>query len=133
MRPDRAFFGFSGVLGLSVLLPLPNASGLVAHIPAFCPFYLLSGLPCPGCGLTRAFVCLGHGHFLESLHWNPLGWLLFSLCVFLWLRAGLFWARHQPTLPPLPHAGRLSWSLTVLIVSVGAARIGWLTTHHLRF
>ena len=134
MRPALAFVSLSLVLGLSLVLPLPDASGQVAHLPALCPFYILTGLPCPGCGLTRAFICLGHGHFVESLHWNPLGWLLFGLCLALWLRAGVFLARGITlwTLPPHTQS-RLSFGLIALLFVVGAARIGWLTTHHLRF
>lgn len=134
MRPLPAFWSLSGVLAASVCLPLPGTDGQVAHIPALCPFYILTGLPCPGCGLTRSFISLGHGRFIESLHWNPLGWLLFGLCVLLWLRAGLFLARGITlwALPPRTHS-RLSWSLVVLLLGVGIFRIGWLTAHHLRF
>ncbi len=122
------------MLAASVCLPLPEAGGQVASLPPLCPFYLLTGLPCPGCGLTRCFICLGHGRFFESLHWNPLGWLLFGLCLVLWLRAGLFVARGITfwTLPTRTQS-RLSWSLAALLFSVGIFRIGWLTAHHLRF
>lgn len=43
-----------------------------------CPFFNATGLPCPGCGLTRSFVCLGHGHLSEAFKWHPLGPLLFA-------------------------------------------------------
>ncbi len=134
MRPRPAFLSLSGVLAASVCLPLPGANGQVAHLPALCPFYILTGLPCPGCGLTRSFICLGHGHFVESLHWNPLGWLLFGLCLALWLRAALFLTRGITlwTFPPRTQS-RLSFGLVALLFLVGAVRIGWLTAHHLRF
>ncbi len=37
-----------------------------------CPFHLLTGLYCPGCGAQRALSALLHGNFLESLHDNLL-------------------------------------------------------------
>ncbi len=41
--------------------------------PVLCPFRRLTGLPCPGCGLTRAWVYLAHGWWRESLVAHPFG------------------------------------------------------------
>ena len=130
----RLWAGLTAVLAASVLLPLPGAGGRIAHLPTVCPFYTLTGLPCPGCGLTRAFVCLGHGRWHEAWHWHPLGWLLFGAMIVLWLRSGLFWARGVTLLPLSPAmTGRLGWAAAVVLLVFGAGRIAWLTAHHLRF
>lgn len=42
----------------------------------FCPLRTLSGVPCPGCGMTRAFVRVTHGDLPAALHVSPLGTLL---------------------------------------------------------
>lgn len=39
--------------------------------PVLCPFRLLTGLPCPGCGLTRAWVFALHGELRQALAANP--------------------------------------------------------------
>ncbi len=72
-----SFFLSGAVVVLSLALPLPT-NGTIAGLPSVCPFFNATGLPCPGCGLTRSFVCLGHGHLRESFAWHPLGPLLFS-------------------------------------------------------
>lgn len=36
-----------------------------------CLFYRLTGLYCPGCGGTRAWIALLHGRFLQSLIYHP--------------------------------------------------------------
>lgn len=36
-----------------------------------CLFHRLTGLYCPGCGGTRAFIALLHGRFLQSLLYHP--------------------------------------------------------------
>ena len=41
--------------------------------PSFCPFKMATGLPCPGCGLTRASVAFLHGDLSASFHFHPLG------------------------------------------------------------
>lgn len=37
-----------------------------------CQFHRLTGLNCPGCGLTRALYALLHGNFSAALHDNAL-------------------------------------------------------------
>src|SRR5947207_6175697 len=37
-----------------------------------CPFRLLTGLQCPGCGSTRALHQLLHGHPVAAFEFNPL-------------------------------------------------------------
>ena len=46
------------------------------QLPLGCPFKAITGLPCPGCGGTRAFVALLHGQFMEAVMTNPLSVLL---------------------------------------------------------
>lgn len=41
-----------------------------------CPFKLLTGLPCPGCGGLRAANALIHGEVSLALYTNPLSCLL---------------------------------------------------------
>jgi hypothetical protein len=37
-----------------------------------CPSQIIIGLPCPGCGLTRAAALLAKGRLEESLAMNPM-------------------------------------------------------------
>ena len=41
-----------------------------------CPIRWLTGIPCAGCGMTRAVVSLSHGHVREALSFHPLVFLL---------------------------------------------------------
>jgi hypothetical protein len=48
-----------------------------------CSIKLSTGLPCPGCGLTRSMSCALHGMFLESWFYHPMGmFFLFMLSSF---------------------------------------------------
>lgn len=40
-----------------------------------CTFQSTIGLPCPGCGLTRALLAALHGRFQEAFSLHPLFWL----------------------------------------------------------
>lgn len=62
-----------------------------------CLFRLSTGLPCPGCGMTRSLIALWHGDLLTSFRYHPLGPPLFLFCALL-LAALLL--RRPPQLPP---------------------------------
>jgi hypothetical protein len=57
----------------------------------FCPFRLITGIPCPGCGMGRATIALLQGHVAVSLHYNILciPFTLFILISVLWIVADL--------------------------------------------
>ena len=53
-----------------------------------CPLYQMTGLACPGCGLTRGFHALFHGDVLTALDYNLM--LPFYVLFFAYLTASLF-------------------------------------------
>ncbi len=64
-----------------------------------CPLYYLTGIHCPGCGLTRGFHALFHGDVLTALHFNALlpiyafvfGFLVVSMFLIAVRGRGLSW------------------------------------------
>lgn len=46
--------------------------------PLVCPVHWLTGIPCPGCGMTRSFVAIARGQLPTALDYHPLGPLLFG-------------------------------------------------------
>ncbi|HZS45694.1 MAG TPA: DUF2752 domain-containing protein [Blastocatellia bacterium] len=58
-------------------------------VPHFtvCIFKNLTGLDCPGCGLTRSFCALSRGNIAKAFYFNKLGPFLYVVFVFAWLRA----------------------------------------------
>jgi hypothetical protein len=51
------------------------------HLP--CLITLLTGHPCPGCGLTRAMTLLWRGQLRDAVALNPLSPAVFSLLLVL--------------------------------------------------
>jgi hypothetical protein len=47
--------------------------------PVLCPFRLATGLPCPGCGLTRSFCACAHGHWNDAIAAHLFGPILFAV------------------------------------------------------
>lgn len=56
------------VIMVAVVYTLYNP--MQRHWPLQCPFRLLTGLQCPGCGGQRAAYALLHGHLMEALRCN---------------------------------------------------------------
>ncbi|WP_373261951.1 DUF2752 domain-containing protein [Hungatella hathewayi] len=50
-----------------------------------CPFRILFGISCPGCGMSRAINALIHLHFMEAFHYHPLV-IIFPLIIVLLIR-----------------------------------------------
>ena len=75
----------------------PTTAGI---FPA-CPLFTLTGILCPGCGLTRGFHALFHGESLNALHFNALlpvfalvfGFLFVSLFLVTVRGHGLDWKK----------------------------------------
>jgi hypothetical protein len=70
-----------GGVALGLLLdPAAGGAGRLSlggfTLPGLCAFYELTGIPCPGCGLTRSWVSALHGDLGASLTHHPLGWLV---------------------------------------------------------
>jgi len=82
------------------------AAGLVQHLvgaamPPLCLFRLTTGIPCPGCGTTRAGLALLTGHFAEALRHNPLAACLLVLAALgaaTWLLARAIGREWRPSL-----------------------------------
>lgn len=68
--------GYLSAIGAAVLVVQNHQ-----RIPfPLCPFKLLTGLPCPGCGGIRAANALLHGNILGAIYTNPLSCVVI-LCI----------------------------------------------------
>jgi Protein of unknown function (DUF2752) len=73
-------------------------AALPSHpLPQTCGCQAVLGIPCPCCGLTRSFVHLAHGRWMQSWHAHRLGWLLAGalLIQFPYRFAALRWRERE--------------------------------------
>jgi hypothetical protein len=95
------------------------SAGHIALPP--CPFYYLTGHPCPFCGGTRSFAYMWQGDIADAVRLYPLGPALFagSLMGVLGLAAGIVTGRTwAPNLSPQ------QWRLLIVGV-VSTVAISW--------
>ena len=81
-----------------------------------CPFRLLTGFTCPGCGTTRALHQILHGHFDTAFTLNPLLLVAIPFLLFALLRYSVIVMRGGVPRPNAMPAAYL-YALFVIIVS----------------
>jgi len=85
-----------------------------------CEFHRLTGLNCPGCGMTRAFYALLHGDILAALQDNVLVIGLFFIASLHagWFTLNRFRGRRNGEFFP----AKVLWSLLVLALLFAVLR-----------
>jgi len=84
-------------IAAGVIVCLALLSGVLLHfweidalhyLPSvsLCPFHVITGMACPGCGMTRAFLTIGQLKLQQAVTLNPFSIPLFSvMLLYLWL------------------------------------------------
>ena len=93
------------------------ALGLCALAVTFgCPSLRVLGLPCPGCGVTRAWLAFLGGDFRTALMYNPL--FLPLTFLFLWVLINTFLERRATVIEKT-----VAYSIAVLACAYNILRI----------
>jgi hypothetical protein len=127
-RPSRLPAPFSRIVARAIGAPILVAGALALWDPArhggppLCPMRLLTGVPCPFCGITRAAGALVRGHWHEAVTFHPLVLLAVVEVTVLWIigsaRAG---GRDVPV--PRRLASMVLVANAVVFVAVWALRL----------
>ncbi|MFE0751575.1 DUF2752 domain-containing protein [Gordonia sp. NPDC058843] len=88
--------------------------------PQLCPFAVMTGLPCPGCGLTRSWVAFMHGDVGSAFTFNVFGPVFLVLAAVTVVAATVTLVRRR--------GGPLAGWRDLVLGPVGAVLLGvWLT------
>lgn len=102
------------------------AFGAILEGTTLCPFRLLTGHPCPGCGMGHALVAGMRGDWAASFHYHPLGLPLLALWTAWLLWGGLNLSRDRAFsdgFVPALRRPAYSWAALALVFAVYAARL----------
>lgn len=112
----------ASILAAVVLVAVPHAIPAIARwTDAACLFHGLTGLPCPGCGITTSLLALASGDAQTSWAANPAGFGVAALLVGQAMVATIVMRRGAPT-----DGGRrwLAWLDRMAIGGLAAAWAG---------
>lgn len=116
------------LLAASGALTMTVGSAAVAYFdPAkanffpVCPLYSLTGLACPGCGLTRGFHALFQGDIIPALDFNLLVPVWTVIFGYVWFSL-LLLALRGKGLPMWMTTPKFLWTFMIVLLTFGVLR-----------
>jgi hypothetical protein len=108
-----------GVVGRAVrggLLAAAVGALLFGGVP-LCPLAYLAGIPCPGCGLTRAGIRLFHADLGGAFALSPLSPIVVPFAIACAVQAAATYLRGEPRLPPrwITRGAMVLWGALLLV------------------
>jgi hypothetical protein len=83
-KSKRKIYGIAGAL-ITLAVPFflmeQNQDNHLETAQSLCPFKMLTGFPCPGCGITKSLVYLYQGDLEKSLYYHVLGPFVVLFCI----------------------------------------------------
>ncbi|HEV7504248.1 MAG TPA: DUF2752 domain-containing protein [Thermoanaerobaculia bacterium] len=113
--------GLFGIVGLALLHAWTPAGDAASSI---CLLRRVFHLPCPGCGMTRAFAALAKGDWRAAVSLHPLAPVVAAELVLGWAAWGLALASRRPVRLP----GRLDGLLLANLAALVALWLGRVAT-----
>lgn len=120
-RSRFAVWAVVAALALAAWLALARwmPAGASGWQGSLCLFYRHTHVPCPGCGLTRAFAQMGQGNLATALRLHPLAPLLAAEGLLLWLAWG--WSILSRRVLPLAR-----WEIPLALAHLALFSALWL-------
>ncbi len=95
---------------------------------SWCPVKLMTGMPCPGCGMLKSWCFLTHQDLRHSLEHHPLGIIAygFGLMALVWLVAEYY--HNRPIRLPWYGKAWVTYLVVAIVTVVHFWRLSYLVT-----
>ena len=121
-----------GLLGLTVILvaAVVPVADIMSAMGYRCGFLSTTGIPCPSCGATRAFVAAGTLQFATAFRFNPLAAALFvGLCLYVpWALGSVILKRKRLRITSLSRRDR--WLIIIVALVLVLSNWAYLVATH---
>ncbi len=102
-------------LAIPFFMHLSNADGHLASAQSLCPLKMLTGFPCPGCGITKSLVALYEGDITKSLGYHIFGLPTFVFCVGLLILLPIELSKGREYFNAIFYNRKLGWNLALIL------------------
>ena len=90
---------------------------------SFCPFKMLTGFPCPGCGITKSVVYFYDGNLLKSIMFHLFGPFVIILSVYFLIKLSLELYYNKPFFANTFDKKKWTYIFVVLLIVYHLIRI----------
>lgn len=112
----------TGFIGAALVVRLLMLEGPHGRFMPGCLFHRVTGLACPGCGLTRATYALFQGRVSDAFRLNPLGLVVLPVALLGLALQYLDWILQPGPGWRLNLSPRGSWILVGTVIAYWVAR-----------
>lgn len=126
-KPARRFWLLTGAAITLVVPLLIIATSDVSHLDqeqSLCPFKMLTGFPCPGCGITKSLIAIYQNEWLLSFRYHLFGPLAFIISVLIVLDAFFKFSANQTTIKKLIYSTTLAYAIAIILGIYHLIRLG---------
>ena len=118
-----------GIIGALITLMIPfflmffNQNNHFETDQSLCPLKMLSGFPCPGCGITKSLVYFYEGDIQKSMYYHILGPLVVGFCILTIVVLSTELITKKEYFTKLLYNKKLAYGLAIFLASYHFIRI----------
>ncbi len=133
---NKIQFKIYGIIGSLITLMVPffliffNQNTHLETDQSLCPLKMLSGFPCPSCGITKSLVYFYEGDLQKSLYYNIFGPLVIAFCVATILVLSTELITKNEYFKELLFNKKLAYGLAIFLASYHFIRIIYFINHN---
>lgn len=97
---------------------------------SICPFKLLTGLPCPGCGITKSIIFLYKGDLIRSFTYHIFGPLVILFCIVSVLVLSIEMITRKEYFNKVLYSSKVAYTFGFVLASYHITRLVIFVSHN---